>query len=212
MTATDVAVPHGYTLADLHDITRLAVHTIGTMGMDWHERYDIAYSAIAEHLYATDVPPRRGDLVRAGQLAIYDVISDYRHHHGFYKAKTIGSQAGPGSSPAFQKFWTDTGEPPWYDTIVDRLTVHQIWATLTDRQREAIAALAALDNYHAAATHLGVENQTYRSLLGRARKAFFALWHEGEAPSKPWGTDRRVLRYEPLAEDVSVGNTPVSQP
>jgi hypothetical protein len=50
---------HGYTLADLHGLARLAVHTAGTMASNWHDRYDTAWSAIAEHLYAAEHwPPR----------------------------------------------------------------------------------------------------------------------------------------------------------
>lgn len=191
---------HGYTLSDVHDMARLATHTAGGMGMDWHERYEIAHSAIAEALYDAEHWPPRHDLVRTGQRAIWATVSDYHHHHGFYRHKTIGSQAGPGSSPAFATFWgghrvTESCE----HSVVERLTVHQIWPTLTDRQRAAISALAALDNYRAAAAALGIRPQTFRSLLGRARQEFFARWHEGEAPSRPWGTDRRVLRYEEAA-------------
>jgi hypothetical protein len=186
---------HGYTLANLHELARLAVHTIGPMGMDYHERYDLAYSDIATHLYSVEEPPQRHELVRVGQTAIYAVVHDYRRHHGFYKHKTIGGEAGSGSSPAFAKFWT-TPRSPFEETLIDRFTVRQIFPELTERQREAFEALAALDNYRAAAEALGIAPQTYRALLGRARAEFFALWHEGEIPSKPWGTDRRVSRYE----------------
>lgn len=203
MSVPDALIAHGFTLADLHEIARLAVHTIGPMGMDWHERHDIAYSAIAEALYAAEDKPQRGDLVHAGRMAIYEVVREHRHHHGFYKAKTIGTAGGTGSSPAFQRFWTHVGEEPWFDGLVDRLAVVQIWAILSERQREAITALAVLENYRAAAAHLGIKDQTFRSLLGRARKVFLALWHEGETPSKPWGTDRRVGSYATSAEDGS---------
>lgn len=184
----------GFTLSDAHQIARLAVHTVGPLGMDWHDRYDIAYSAIAETLYASEQAPRRQELIRAGQQAIYATISEYRHHHGFYKHKTIGADAGPGSSPAFTKFWGDVSVP-FDEALVDRITVHQIMATLTERQRSAFAALAALEDYRESARHLGIAATTFRALLGRARREFFALWHEGETPSRPWGTDRRVGRY-----------------
>jgi hypothetical protein len=74
---------HGYTLADLHALTRLAVHTAGSMATNWHERYDTAWSAIAEHLYATEHWPPQHDLVRAGQLAIYAVVDDDRQAYGY---------------------------------------------------------------------------------------------------------------------------------
>lgn len=198
---------HGYTLGDLHDAARLAVHTVGIMGSDWHERYDTAYSAIAEHLYtATDAPSRR-DLVRTGQLAIYAVVQDYRRHHGFYKAKTIGAAAGPGSSPAYARYWVGFTHATrsCEERVVERMALGQILATLTSRQVEALTALGALDDYRAAAAALGIGSTTFRSLIGRARKQFRALWHEGEQPSRPWGTDRRVGRYEVPAPPAGGG-------
>lgn len=193
-----IVLRHGYTVGDLHDLARLAVHTAwGGSGGIWRDRYETAHSAIAEALFAAENRPGQRDLVHVGQRAIQDEIEDYRHHHGFYKHKTIGAAAGPGSSPRFACFWSEfgrtTGSPE--RTVVERLALHQILAILTDRQREALAALAVLENYRAAAAALDVKPQTYRSLLGRARKDFFAAWHEGETPSRPWGTDRRVASY-----------------
>ncbi|MFF7476615.1 hypothetical protein [Streptomyces sp. NPDC008092] len=63
---------------------------------------------------------------------------------------------------------------------------------MTPRQREAFAALAAAGDYPEAARVLGIADQTFRSLLGRARGAFRELWHEGEIPSAHWGCDRRA--------------------
>jgi hypothetical protein len=191
-------LPWGYSLRDLHGIARLAVHTVGPMGMDWHERYDIAYSAIAEHLCASETAPPRHDLVRAGQLGIYAVVSDHYHHHGYYKAKTIGGAAGPGSSPAFARYWAG-----WCRTtsscesaVVDRIALRQILDELTDRQVQALAALGALDDYRATAAALDIEMSTLKSLLARARGRFRELWHEGEKPSGRYRLDKRVFRYD----------------
>lgn len=197
--ARDVALRWGYTLVDLNEITRMSVHTIGPMGMDWQDRYDTAYSAVAEHLFAAIGPPSRPDLVRAGQLAIYDVVNGHLRHHGYYKAKTLRASAGHGSSPAFCRYWADwfRATPSCEQALVERLALYQILKALTPRQSEALAALGALDNYRAAAEALGLRPDNFRALIGRARGAFRQLWHEGEAPSKAWGTDRRVGRYEP---------------
>lgn len=198
MSAADIVLAHGYTVADIHQIARLAVHSAwGSMATPWHERYELAHGAVAEALLTASSSPLRRDLVRAGQRAIQDHISDERHHHGYYKHKTIGAAAGPGSSPAYVTYWAEfnhtTGGPE--HAVVERLALYQILCLLTDRQREALAALAVLGDYRAAAAALGVKPQTYRALLGRARKDFFALWHEGETPSRCWGTDRRVRSY-----------------
>lgn len=201
MTAT-LNLRWGYNLADVHAVARLAVHTLGPMGMDWHERYDIAYSGIAEHLYAASDEPSRPDLVRAGQLAIYEVVNANLRHHGYYKAKTLRASAGPGSSPAFARYWADWRRvsSSCESGVVELMALHQILATLTPRQVEAIATLGALDDYRAAAHALGLRPDNYRALLGRARAAFRLLWHEWEVPSKPWGTDRRVGRYDEKTE------------
>jgi hypothetical protein len=192
--STELLLRHGYTLADLHDTARLAVHTAGTMASDWHERYDTAYSAIAEHLYAAEHWPARHDLVRVGQLAIYSVVTSDRHHHGYYRHKTIGNAAGPCSSPAFLTFWWDasgnTGSCE--SVVVERLALRQIFNLLNSRQREVLMALAIYEDYQAAAAALGLPQSTYKSYISKARKMFFALWHEGEEPSRIWGCDRRA--------------------
>jgi DNA-directed RNA polymerase specialized sigma24 family protein len=192
MPSTDIDLRHGYTLADLHAVARLAVHTAGPMASDWHDRYDTAWSAIAEALYAADRAPLRHDLVHAGRVAIYRVVSDERHHHGFYRAKTDGSQHGPGSSPAFVTYWSRTSFPSPETRVVERVSLGQILPTLTGRQREAIAALAAHDEYGTAADSMGVKYSTFNSYISDARNRFLRLWHEGEKPPRTWGCDRRA--------------------
>ncbi len=185
---------HGYTLAGLARLARLAVHTAGTMASDWHDRYETAWSAIAEHLYAAEHWPPRHDLVRVGQLAIYAAVDDGRHHHGYYKRKTIGTEAGAGSSPAFAAYWRPFAAPvPSPESrIVERISLAQILPMLAPAQREAIVALAACGSYADAARAIGATGVTFKSNLSRGRQRFLAWWHEGEAPSKPWGCDRRA--------------------
>lgn len=201
----NVRLRHGYTLADLHGIARLAVHTAGSMASNWHERYETAWSAIAERLYAAEDPPQRFDLVRCGQLAIYAVVDDTRHHHGYYKRKTLRAEAGAASSPAFLAFWWDwLGTTPSCEArLVERTALTQILPALTPAQQEAIAALAVYDDYHAAAEAIGATYVTFRSNVARARARFLALWHEGEAPSRPWGCDRRAGRTAAQRRDGS---------
>ena len=45
-----------------------------------------------------------------------------------------------------------------------------------------------------AAAAPGKTRQTFATQIGQARKAFRELWHEGEAPSRPWGADRRASK------------------
>lgn len=189
-------IRHGYTLADLHNLARLAVHTAGTAAADWHERYDTAWSAIAEHLYTAEHWLPRHDLVRAGQLAIYAAVDDTRHHHGYYRHKNIGAAAGPCSSPAFIRYWWDLcGALPTQSPepgIVERAALAQILRLLTPRQQEALIALAVHDDYQTAADGLGMPYATFKGYVADGRRRFLGWWHEGEAPSRVWGCDRRA--------------------
>lgn len=190
----DQEVRYGYTLTAVHHLTKLAVNTAkGWFAMDYTDLMEAAWFGIVEHLHTAEHWPPRHDLVRAGQLAVNALVRDELHTHGYYRRD---GHAGAGSMPAFSKFWANPAVQAPEARVVERLTVAQIWPMLTGRQREAVTALAVHGDYLAAAEALGVKPQTFRSLLGRARKDFFALWHEGETPSKVWGTDRRVYRRE----------------
>lgn len=202
---------HGYTLDDLHDIARLAVHVAGAAAGNWHERYDVAWSAIAEHLYAAETRPSQPDLVRAGRLALYAVIDDYRQAYGFYRRRTDGGQHGIGSSPAFQAYWWDlcgagVARSP-EGRIVERTALSQIMPTLTPAQKQALLALAVHDDYQTAAAAIGVRYTSFKSTIALARRRFLAAWHEGEAPSKPWGCDRRVRNDGTRSDRASLSGT-----
>ena len=201
---TDLA--HGYTLADLHGIARLAVHAAGRMAGDWHDRYDTAWSAVAEALYAAEHWPPAHDLVHAGRVAIWAAVDEERRHAGYYRRKTIGSAAGAGSSPAFVTYWLEfarTASSP-ETRAVESIAVAQIWPTLTPGQRSALSALATFGDYQAAAVALGMTSIGFRSAVSKARQRFLAAWHEGEAPSRVWGCDRRAGR---VAGELRSGGT-----
>lgn len=187
---------HGFTLHELDRIAALATNTGRALVMHYQDRRDEAWGAIVEHLYAADEPPTAHQLVEVGRRAIYDLIRSERREQGFYREHTDGTVHGPGSSPKFQQFWEHLNRPVRSPEgpIVERLALAEILAALTERQREAIHALAVSERYDKAADLLGIEPQTFRSLIGRARLKFREFWHEGEIPSKPWGTDRRADR------------------
>lgn len=187
---------HGYTFAQLDRIAALATNTGRALVMHYQDRRDEAWSAIVEHLYATDDSPSHHELVEVGRKAIYDLIRSERREQGFYKEHTLGTAAGPGSSPKFQQFWEHLVQPaPSPEgVLVERLALAQILPGLTPAQRDAITALAVSDRYEVAAALLGMKPTTFRSHVARGRNRFLALWHEGEIPSKAWGTDRRADR------------------
>lgn len=191
-----IELRHGYTVADLHALARLAVHTAGAMASNWHERYDTAWSAIAEALYAAPHWPQRRELVRAGQLAIYAEVDETRQAYGFYRRKTDGAVHGVASSPAFRTYWWDLcGARPSRSPerrVIEVASLYQILPLLAQAEREALVALAVHDDYTAAAAALGKSSTAFKTLVSRGRRRFLCWWHEGEQPSRPWGCDRRA--------------------
>lgn len=192
---------HGYTLADIGDLARRVVSNNRHWwpAGDRADQHDTAWHGIAERLCSAAEAPSRLDLMEAGRHALSRDVRDQMRHHG---ARTDGTNNGAG----FARYWgwAAFSFPSPETGVTERVALTQILAALTPRQREAVTALAVQGDYVLAAQALGIRPQTFRSLLGRARKDYLALWHEGEVPSRPWGTDRRVLRRETAdpAEDA----------
>ncbi|MEU8892953.1 hypothetical protein [Streptomyces sp. NPDC048442] len=184
------AVLHGYTLDDLHHLSRHVVHSDSwhTAG-DIEERYDAAWYALVEYLLAAAEPPTRRDLFQAGRRGRDASIRQDQQAHGYNHHRP-----GNGTRPRFEQYWTTAAahRPPPEERIIDQYALAQIWPRLTPRQQQALTALAATGDYRQSAVALGVAQSTFHVLLSTARKRFFALWHEGEQPSRMWGTDRRV--------------------
>ncbi|MET7867947.1 hypothetical protein [Micromonospora taraxaci] len=182
----------GYTLADLHQMTRLAVHTARAGEGDWRERYDTAWSAIAEALYATSNHVERHVLVAAGRKAVHRSADRYCQAHGYFRHKT---SSGAASSPAFRTYWLDAtrsaGSPE--DGVVDQVAVTQIWPTLTEGQRSALFALAVHGSYEAAANALGLSRAAFKQLVSTGRRRFLRRWHQGETPSRLWRATRPAV-------------------
>lgn len=182
---------HGYTLHDLHQLTRAAVLADRSGAMPYPDRWDTAWSAIATALYEAEYWPRRSTLIQAGWTAIYRDVRDGYRHAGY---RDRDWYSGYATAPRFVQFWWNP-HFDFADDLVDRVAAKQIVAGLPEYQREALYALAALDDYRAAADHLGLKYSTLTQRLSAARRRFLRLWHEGETPSRPCGTDRRVGSY-----------------
>lgn len=204
---------HGYNLADLHRLTKMAIWRVWGLHLDYQTRYDLAWSGIVDLLYATDEPPTPGDLIFAGQDAIGTHVRDDMRHHGRDRHK------GGDMMRRFASYWelpvrhASSPEPG----VVDRLALWQIWPELTDAQRRALLALAALGTYQAAAASLGIAEKTFKQHIGNARQRFLELWHEGEEASRVWGSDRRIYRrdgaqieasYRKAVKGIRHGRTP----
>jgi DNA-binding CsgD family transcriptional regulator len=105
------------------------------------------------------------------------------------------TERGGGTLPSFERYWTGTARTSHEDRVTERIALHQIIPLLTSRQTEVVHALAATDNYRAAAELLDMNPRTFNVTIRHARQRFLAAWHQGETPSRTWGNDRRVGNY-----------------
>lgn len=198
---------HGYTLDDLHGIARAAVSADRLMASDVKDRYDTAWSAIAEHLYAAEEPPGRQQLVRIGWQAIYQAVRDMRRDRGYSDGYNNYDGTGP-DRPRFLLFWGPQVTPSHEDRVVEREATRQIMATLTNpTYRDAVLALAVHGDYQQAADALGISYKALTARLVVARRQAIGLWHEGETPHRSRHPDRRVEKYgATLATHCSAGH------
>lgn len=184
-----VELRHGYTLDNLTRMAHYAArHTRWNLAIDLGTRYEVAWSAMAEHLYAADQQPTPGDLFRAGWLA----VSRHRDAERQFQGRAHDGPAGPGNH--FERYWRGVSAPvdSPEDKITDRIALAQIWPCLRPVHREALTALATHGDYRRAAESLGMPYKSFLSRISRARREFLALWHYGETPSRPWVRDRRA--------------------
>jgi hypothetical protein len=188
-------VLHGYTLDRLQALARIAAGTAWSQAADYDSRLENAWYGIAAHLAAASEPPLPRDLVEAGRTEIDGTASADARQHGRARParRHPGDRYGDGLAPRFRTFWWDQSlpVPSCENRVVERLALAQIWPRLSQRHREALAALAALEDYDLAAAAMGITRGTFNVHVSRARREFLALWHEHEQPSRPWGTDRR---------------------
>lgn len=193
----------GFTLADLNRLATSATSHAGTYASDGADRYQAAWSAIAEHLYAADQPPTERDLWHAGRDAIWAAIRDNQRTHGAPRA------GGGGDMPQFVRYWFDhaTVTPSCEERVVERLALAQIWPQLTDGHRAALAAYAAVGSMDGAASALGVSPTALSARLQRARRRCADLWHEHETASR---NRRRDFRSRTKHDHLRPCGTPTA--
>jgi hypothetical protein len=149
------------------------------------ERFEIAWAGLVDHLTACEAPPEPFELYKAAQRAIGRASSKELNEHGL----THGGD-GLTAMPRFEIYWAPRPAPPADATVVDRIAMWQIWATLRPLHKLAFLALAAHDDYAQAAQAIGYPYSTFTALIWEARAEFLARWHEGERPSRIWACDR----------------------
>jgi hypothetical protein len=176
----------GYTFAELRRIAeRATVRCRWADRLPFGERFEIAWAGIIDHLTGCDTPPQPSELHRAAQRAIGRTSDQELREHG--------ARHGPDglyATPRFEIYWAPKPAPPADATVVDRIAMWQVWATLRPLHKMAFLALAAHNDYATAAEAVGYPYSTFSSLICEARAEFLAHWHEGETPSRIWANDR----------------------
>jgi DNA-directed RNA polymerase specialized sigma24 family protein len=197
------ALRHGYTLADIEQLAKSAAANNHTMAADHRDLHYAAWSAIIDLLYANDTPPSRHDLAYAGKAAIWQLVRDHRRTYGYADRDWYN---GLGSAPRFASYWHQPAEAPHEERYVEETAVRQIFATLTDRQREVLLAAAAHDgDYVAAAEALKMPRGSYSTWLSLARRAVAEAWHAPETPHRPAGRPGTFNRRKHRGEVAPCG-------
>ncbi len=189
---SELPLRYGYSLADLQRIARAAIlHDSWHMARDPRARIDTALFGVVEHLYTAKHRPEPYDLIGAAWRACDDEVTQDLRARGRQRA-----ERGGGDMTSHLVYWlgnANTSPSPEH-RIVERFALRQILPMLTPRQLEAVHLLATLEDYQAAADAMGITVATFNVTIANARKRFLAYWHEGQAPSRMWGTDRRVQK------------------
>jgi hypothetical protein len=206
----DAIVRHGFSLEHLHVLAKMAVNSAFSRAADYPDRLEAAWFGICEHLCAAPDPPQSRELIHAGRAAVDQVTRDELRHHG---TRNRDPYEGSRSASSFQRYWWDQARPApsCENRVVDVVAMRQIWPRLSARHRQALAALAAFEDYQAAAASMGITVGTFNVHISKARKAFLVLWHEGEPPSRVWGTDRRRGNNSQPRERATAKRRPASR-
>lgn len=191
----------GWTLAELNGVAAAIVsrHRHWWPAGDIAGQHAAAWDGITEHLLTSDEPPSRQAMAAAGLRALSAYVRREISHQGGGSHNGI---ANAGAKFASYWEWHSAPAPDPQERVCDRLAVTQILPALTPRQREALLALAAWEDYQLAAAAMGCTTGTFEVHIKRARQAFRALWHEGETPSRQWRKDKRVYSRSFREEEI----------
>jgi DNA-directed RNA polymerase specialized sigma24 family protein len=197
------ALRHGFTYGHLQALAWVAVryHT-PSRGLDTSDRFEAAWGALAEFLYAAADAPTPLGLVHAGLAGLDRLRKGGLHERGYLRRNRDGGDPATRPVPAgsFYRYWTRPAPSTPEDQAVEATAVRQVLAALSPAHAEALAALAEYEDYELAAAALGLGYGAYTSRLGRARAVFLALWHEHETPPGRRRTDKRLYRRAPRSE------------
>lgn len=204
-SAQGVTVVPGVTMTDIHRAALRAVGAAHTSGANHTWRYETAWSAVAEYVWASESQPTRAGMVTAGVRAVDAEMRRELHHHGYARPED-----GGGVMRGAAAFWADYADavpgearpgcwrgqshrvPSPEDAVVERLALTQVLPVLTPGQRDGLLALATAGTFSGAADSLGIDVRALRTRVTAGRGRFLAAWHEGETAPATWRVDQRT--------------------
>ena len=196
MLAETATLAHGFTMAEIDRYATLTARRLWTSGLDFEERYDSAWHAIVELIYASDTKPDWREIIFAARNAIQKATGDQMRHHGVDKLRG-------GLAPKFRRYWgvEEGSDRPgamhtvrsavaedFTDRLVERMALPAALSTLTAEEYEVVATLAVQDSRRAAADALGLSEAQFAHRLQRARAKVMALWLAPETPRQMGGS------------------------
>jgi hypothetical protein len=166
---------HGYTVDRLDRLARQVARKFYGWAHNGGNVYDLAWSGIAEALYAAAEPPTERQLIHAGMAAVQQEWKQEAHGHGRLGSAGIRQEVGP----RFAKFWEGSTVAHFpEDRIVDHVAVRQVLADMPERQRDLLHTVAAHQDLRTAAAALDVPYKTLTARLVEARRSFCRRWYD----------------------------------
>lgn len=177
--AETATLVHGFTMADLDKAAKKAAATNSSFSLlQWEDRYDAAWMAIVESLYAAIERPTFRELVLVGLKAVSSENHAHRSTHGLGGAHRRDGDV----SPSFKTYWTRRGDSDFTDAIAERLALRTVLGLLDGRQYEVIVALAVHGTQEKAAQALGIHPLTVNRRVKAARRIMIDAWFAPETP------------------------------
>lgn len=176
-------------IADINDAALQAcrmAHFICWASDIW-DKFETARAAAVECLYTSDAIPTVREMAVSGMEAIGRMAYAESAHNGYDLSRHR-------VRPTFEKYWQwasqPTGSPE--HRVVESTALWQIWDQLGPLQQQTLRAVAEHDTYEQAADAEGCGYDAFIRRVKVAREQFYALWHEGETPSRLWSRNRKV--------------------
>lgn len=184
-------LPNGWTLDALTQVARRAVSAQRGMVIDLTEARNIADVAVVEALYARP-DATRDELFYAARRAVNSANKREISFCGLTRNPHVSGREG--MPPRFATYWYGRGVliGQFEDRVVDAIAAMQVWAALSERDRQTLRALMSEGTHEGARALLGISGVAWRTRLSVARRHARELWHWPDEPSRQWAMDRRV--------------------